>query len=58
MGTDPQSQPPEPPPPPEEQPPPFEPDYDILTVLERGRNPRREEAFQRAVRQRQERGSE
>ena len=41
----------------EETPPPFEPDYDILTVLERGRNPRPEEAFQRAVRRRQESGT-
>lgn len=58
MGTDPQGQPPEPPTPSEEEkPPPFEPDYEILTVIERGRNPKREQAFQRAVRERQERRS-
>lgn len=56
MGTDQQDKPSEPPPPShEETPPPFEPDYEIVTVLERGQNPRREEAFRRAVRERQER---
>lgn len=54
MGTEPQDQPPQPPPAPEEKPPPFEPDYEIITLLERGRKPNRERAFQRAVRQRQE----
>lgn len=58
MGTDPQGQPPEPPPPSQEEtPPPFEPDYEIITLLERGEDPRREEAFRRAVRERQEHGS-
>lgn len=55
METDPKGQPPEPPPPQEVQPPPFEPDYEILTVLERGKDPSGEEAFRRAVRERQER---
>jgi hypothetical protein len=56
MERDPQDQPPEPPPPSDEDvPPPFEPDYEILTVIERGRSPKRELAFQRAVRERQER---
>ena len=57
MGTEPHDQPPQPPPSPEEEPPPFEPDYEIITVLERGRKPDRERAFQRAVRQRQEQRS-
>lgn len=55
METDPKGQPPGPPPPEEEKPPPFEPDYDIITLLELPRNPRRVEAFRRAVRERQER---
>ena len=59
MGTDPQDRPPESPSPPQEEtPPPFEPDYEIVTVLERGENPRREQAFRRAVRERQERRSD
>ena len=53
METDPKDQPPEPPPPQEEHPPPFEPDFEI-TVLERRKSWRREEAFRRAVRERQE----
>ena len=59
MGTDPQDRPPEPPPSSQEEtPPPFEPDYEILTVLEGGRNSRREAAYRRAVRVRQERRSD
>jgi hypothetical protein len=56
MGTEPHDQPPQPPSP-KEEPPPFEPDYEIITLLERGRKPDRERAFQRAVRQRQEQRS-
>jgi hypothetical protein len=57
MGTAPQGKPPDQPPPDQQEtPPPFEPDYEILTVLERGESSRQERAFQRAVRVRQERG--
>lgn len=59
MGTEPQDRPSEPPPPSQEEaPPPFEPDYEILTVLEGGRGSRGEAAFRRAVRERQERRAE
>ncbi|MGH2596910.1 MAG: hypothetical protein ACRDH7_13210 [Actinomycetota bacterium] len=52
MGTEPDGQPPEPPPPSQEEtPPPFEPDYELVTVLERGRSPDGERAFQRRVRE-------
>lgn len=54
MGTEPDDQPTQPPSSPKEEPPPFEPDYKILTVLERGRKPDRERVFQRDVRLRQE----
>ena len=54
MGTDHQGQPPEHPPE-GEKPPPFEPDYNIITLLEGGSNPRRVEAYRKAVRERQER---
>jgi hypothetical protein len=54
MGTEPHDQPPQPPSTPEEEAPPFEPDYEIVTVLERGTRPERERAFRRAVKQRQE----
>ncbi len=58
MGTEPHDRPQEPPPPPqEEKPPPFEPDYELITLLERGKTPRREEAVGRAIRERQERRS-
>ena len=54
MGTEPHDTPRQPSSTQEEEAPPFEPDYEIITLLERGRNPEREQAFQRAVRQRHE----
>ena len=54
MGTDPKSQPPELPPE-GEKPPPFQPDYDIITLLEGSSSPRRVEAYRRALREHQER---